>query len=267
MSYDNQMMTFGGHLGVLRGILKRILIVTTVFAIIVFVLKDVTFSVLLAPGKWDFCTYRWLEAVARLFDSSFCLEEFHVDMIATELSSQFMAHIKTSFYLGLLCASPFIVYELFKFVSPALLENEKKYSLRIVCIIYLLFIAGVMMSYFVVFPISFRFLGTYSVAESIHSTITITSYISSFAMLTIVMGLVFQLPVLSFILGKIGLLHSSYLVKYRRYALLIIAIVAAIITPPDVFSQILVGIPLYIMYEISIKVIRSIERKAQKIVA
>ena len=123
------------------------------------------------------------------------------------------------------------------------------------------------MSYFVVFPISFRFLGTYSVAESIHSTITITSYISSFAMLTIVMGLVFQLPVLSFILGKIGLLHSSYLVKYRRYALLIIAIVAAIITPPDVFSQILVGIPLYIMYEISIKVIRSIERKAQKIVA
>lgn len=261
MSSDNQMLTFGGHLGVLRKMLKRVLVVTLVFACFVFALKDITFSVLLAPSEWDFCTYRWLESFVGLFDAGFRFDEFHVDLIATDLSSQFMTHITTSIYLGLLCASPFILYELFKFVSPALLENERKYSVRVVCIIYLLFIAGVLMSYFVLFPISFRFLGTYSVAERIHSTITLDSYISTFVTLTVMMGLVFQLPVIAFILGKMGILQSSYLARYRRYAFLAICVVAAIITPPDIMTLILVAVPLYMMYEISIRVIRSIERR------
>ncbi len=260
MSSDEQMLTFGGHLGVLRKMLRRVLVVTLVFACIIFALKEVTFSVLLAPGQWDFCTYRWLERIVWIFDPGFRFEEFHVDLIATDLSSQFMTHISTSIYLGLLCASPFIVYELFKFVSPALLESERKYSVRIVSIVYLLFIAGVMMSYFILFPISFRFLGTYSVAESVHSTITLDSYISTFVTLTLMMGLVFQLPVVAFVLGKMGMVQSAYLVRYRRYAFLIICVVAAIITPPDIMTLVLVAVPLYMMYEVSIRVIRSTER-------
>ncbi len=260
MSSDEQMLTFGGHLGVLRKMLRRVLEVTLVFACIVFALKDITFSVLLAPGQWDFCTYRWLERIVGVFDPGFSFEEFHVDLIATDLSSQFMTHISTSIYLGLLCASPFIVYELFKFVSPALLESERKYSVRIVSIVYLLFIAGVMMSYFILFPISFRFLGTYSVAESVRSTITLDSYISTFVTLTVMMGLVFQLPVIAFVLGKMGMVQSAYLVRYRRYAFLIICVVAAIITPPDIMTLVLVAVPLYMMYEVSIRVIRSTER-------
>ena len=120
------------------------------------------------------------------------------------------------------------------------------------------------MSYFILFPISFRFLGTYSVAESVHSTITLDSYISTFVTLTLMMGLVFQLPVIAFVLGKMGLVQSSYLSKYRRHAFLIICIVAAIITPPDIMTLILVAVPLYMMYEISLRIIRSVERK-QKI--
>lgn len=261
MSSDEQMLTFGGHLDVLRMMLTRVLAVTLMFACIVFAFKDVTFSILLAPGKWDFCTYRWLEKVVGIFDTGFRFEEFHVDLIATDLSSQFMTHISTSIYLGLLFSSPFIVYELFRFISPALLENERKYSVRIVGIVYMLFIAGLMMSYFILFPISFRFLGTYSVAESVHSTITLDSYISTFVTLALMMGLVFQLPVIAFVLGKMELVQSSYLSKYRRHAILIICIVAAIITPPDIMTLILVAVPLYMMYEISLRIIRSVERK------
>lgn len=261
MAQDEEMMTFGGHLDVLRKILIRISVVTLVFACVIFAFKDATFSVLLSPSEWDFCTYRGLEKFIRLFSPDFRFDEFHVDLIATDLSSQFMTHLTTAIYLGLLCASPFILYELFKFVSPALLDSERKYSVQIVCIIYLLFIAGVMMSYFVLFPISFRFLGTYSVAERVHSTITLDSYISTFITLTLLMGLVFQLPVIAYILAKMGFVQSDYLIRYRRYAFLIICVVAAIITPPDIMTLILVAVPLYMLYEVSIRIVRRVERK------
>lgn len=265
MSTDGGMMTFGGHLEVLRKLLFRIAIVTLLFSCVIFFFKDYTFSVLLAPSQWDFTTYRWIEKVCSLFDSGFRFEEFHIDLIATDLSSQFMTHISTSIYLGLLCASPFILFELFKFISPALLESEKKYSTQIVIIIYLLFVLGVLMSYYVLFPISFRFLGTYSVAEQVHSTITLDSYISTFVTLTLLMGLVFQLPVIAFILAKMGFVQSEFLIRYRSYAFLIICIVAAIITPPDVMTLILVAIPLYLLYEVSIKVIKRVERNSNHI--
>lgn len=264
MSSDGGLMTFGGHLDVFRKIIIRILVVLLIFASIIFVFKDTTFNVLLSPGEWDFCTYRWLEKFIRIFNPKFSFEEFHIDLIATDLSSQFMTHITTSIYLGLLCASPFILYELFKFVSPALLESERKYSVQIVCIIYLLFIIGVLMSYFILFPISFRFLGTYSVADKVHSTITLDSYITTFVTLTLMMGLVFQLPVIAYILGRMGLVRSSYLIKYRRYAFLIMCVIAAIITPPDIMTLILVAIPLYMLYETSIKVIKSIEKRQSR---
>lgn len=148
----------------------------------------------------------------------FCFDPYHVDLIATTLSSQFMIHIKTSIYIGLLCASPYILYELFRFVLPALQETEKRYSVQIVITVYALFVLGVLMSYFLLFPISFRFLGTYSVASQIHSTITIDSYISTFVTLTFLMGVVFQLPVIAFVLGKIGIIDSAFLARYRKHS-------------------------------------------------
>lgn len=261
MTSDGSMMTFGGHLEVLRKILIRVAIVTLIFSCVIFFFKDFTFSILLAPSHWDFVTYSQIEKVCRLFDAGFSFDEFHVDLIATDLSSQFMTHISTSIYLGLLCASPFILFELFKFVSPALLDSERKYSTQIIVTIYLLFVLGVLMSYYILFPISFRFLGTYSVADQIHSTITLDSYVSTFITLTLLMGLVFQLPVIAFILAKMGFVESEFLIRYRQYAFLTICLVAAIITPPDIMTLVLVAVPLYFLYEVSIKVIKRVENK------
>ncbi|MBO5553120.1 MAG: twin-arginine translocase subunit TatC, partial [Paludibacteraceae bacterium] len=157
-------------------------------------------------------------------------------------------------------ASPYILFELFRFISPALYENERKYSIPVLLIIYTLFIIGVLMSYFILFPISFRFLGTYSVAEQVHSTITLDSYISTFVTLTLVMGVVFQLPVIAYFFAKLGFIDSEMLAKYRQYALIIIMIVAAIITPPDLMTLILVTIPLYLLYEVSILVTKRVSK-------
>ena len=257
------MLTFGGHLEVLRRMLFRVLIVTAVFACVIFSFKDTTFALLLAPSKSDFSLYHWIEQFFAWVGYDFHFAPFEVDLIATDLSSQFMTHISTSLYLSLLCASPYILFELFRFVSPALYENERKYSIPVLLIIYALFIIGVLMSYYILFPISFRFLGTYSVAEQVHSTITLDSYISTFVTLTLVMGVVFQLPVIAYFLAKLGIIQSEMLAKYRKYAFLIIMIVAAIITPPDLMTLVLVTIPLYLLYEISIIVTKRVKTKNQ----
>ena len=226
--YDEALMTTGGHLEVLRQMLFRILSVTGIITIVVFCFKDTTWRLLVAPSEWDFCMYQWLERAMLALGLDFHFEEFHVNLIATDLSSQFMTHITTAVYLGLLGASPYILYELFRFISPALYENERKYSVQVAGIIYVLFIIGVLMSYFVLFPISFRFLGTYSVSERVVSNITLDSYISTFVSLTLVMGIVFQLPVISFFLAKMRIITSEMLAKYRRHAFIVIMLVAAI---------------------------------------
>ena len=254
------MLTFGGHLEVFRQMLFRILGVVGVIAIVIFCFKDITWQVLMAPSEWNFCTYRWIESAVKAIDIDFHFDEFHVDMIATDLSSQFMTHITTTLYLGMLGASPYILYEMFRFVSPALYENEKRYSVLVTGIIYTLFIMGVLMSYFILFPISFRFLGTYSVSAKVISNITLDSYISTFVSLTLVMGIVFQLPVIAFFLGKMGIITSSILAEYRKHAFIAIMLIAAIITPPDIMTLILVSIPLYMLYEISIRIVRIIEK-------
>lgn len=256
---EKGLLTFGGHLEVLRQMLFRILGVTGIIAAVVFCFKDVTWSLLLAPSEWDFCTYQWLEQAMQAISIDFHFNEFHVELIATDLSSQFMSHITTAVYIGVLGASPYILYELFHFISPALYENERKYSVQVAGIIYILFILGVLMSYFVLFPISFRFLGTYSVSARVVSNITLDSYISTFVSLTLVMGVVFQLPVIAFFLGKMGVVTSELLSKYRKHSFLIIMLVAAIITPPDLMTLILVTIPLYLLYEISIRVVAFVE--------
>lgn len=261
-SEDNQkLMTFGGHLEVLRRMLFRIIAIAGSFAIIIFCCKETVWSILLAPSNYNFTTYTIIEKIISSCGFDFHFEEFHVDLIATDLSSQFMSHITTSIYLGLLGASPYILYELFRFISPALYKNEKKHLTSVVTIIYLLFIAGVLMSYYILFPISFRFLGTYSVSDNIHSTITLDSYIETFTTLTFIMGIVFQLPIIIFLLAKIGFVSSTLLAKYRKHALIVIMLVAAIITPPDLMTLVLVTIPLYLLYEVSVRIAKIVENK------
>lgn len=253
MAASDGLLSFGGHLEVLRQMLFRILGVTLVFSCIVFCFKQLTFEILLAPSDSSFVTYNIVEHLMQRIDRSFVFEPFNVQLIATDLSSQFVTHLTTSIYLGLLCASPFIMYELFRFITPALLENERKYSTKIMISVYSLFMIGVLMSYYILFPISFRFLGTYSVADKVHTMITLDSYISSFVSLTLLMGIVFQLPVITFILAKMGILNASQMSKYRKHALIIILFIAAIITPPDILTLILVSFPLYILFEFSIR--------------
>ena len=253
---NDELLTFGGHLEVLRKMLFRILSVVFAVAVVVFCFKDDTFQLLLAPSEWDFITYRWIEKVIQSMGYDFHFNEYHVNLIATDLSSQFMTHITTAIYLGLLGASPYILFELFRFAAPALYENERRYSVLVVIIIYTLFLVGVLMNYFVLFPISFRFLGTYSVSARVVSNITLDSYITTFTSLTLIMGLVFQLPVIAYFLGRMGFITSAMLAQYRRHAIVVIMLLSAIITPPDVMTLILVAIPLYLLYEISIRVVR-----------
>ena len=257
---NNTQLTFGGHLEVFRRMLFRILGVTAIFAIFIFLIKDIAWDILLAPSEWDFVTYRYIEKMIQWLGFDFHFDKYVVEMIATDLSSQFMTHITTSIYLGCLVASPYILYELFCFALPALYENERKYSIYVAIIIYSLFVIGVLMSYFVIFPISFRFLGTYSVADKVNSMITLDSYISTFTSLTLVMGIVFQLPIIICILAKMGIVNFQILAKYRKYALFIITVISAVITPPDIMTCILVTVPLYLLYECSIWIAKKVDK-------
>lgn len=252
---EEGLLTFGEHLEVLRRMLFRIIVVVFVLSCGIFCFKDQVFDLLLAPRRYDFCTFRFIERLMGSLGWDFRFPEYHIPLINTELSSQFMIHITTSCILGMLCASPYILAELFCFISPALYSQEKKYSYIVAVIIYCLFVLGVLMTYFVLFPISFQFLGTYQVSDEIPNTITLDSYISTFTTLTFMMGIVFQLPVMAFILGKMGLIDAPLLRKYRPYAFVLIMIIAAIITPPDIFTLILCTIPIYALYELSILVL------------
>ena len=255
------MMTMGGHLEVLRRMLFRIAGVVLAMGIAIFCFKDETFSILLAPHKSDFITFRWVEDMMRLIGVNFTFDPYNIPLISTELAAQFMTHISTSCYLAFLCASPYILVELFGFVSPALYDNEKRYSLIVIFVVYLLFALGLLMSYFVIFPISFQFLATYQVDPTINNTITLSSYISTFTTLTLMMGLVFQLPVIAFVLAKMGIVDTSMLRHYRRHALIVITIIAAIITPTtDIFTLLLVTVPIYMLYELSIFVVKRVEK-------
>lgn len=180
---------------------------------------------------------------------------FHVQLINTELSSQFMTHMSTAFCLALLFASPYVVVELYHFIAPALYENERHYSVAVAVAVYVLFMLGVLMSYYVLFPFALRFLGTYQVTPDVVNQINLSSYISTFTTLTLLMGLVFQIPVLSFFLAKMGLLEASFMRRYRRHAFVLIAVIAAFITPPDIFTCCLVTLPMYGLYELSILIV------------
>ncbi len=255
MSENLPTMSFGEHLEVLRRMLWRLALVLFVLMAALFCFKEPVFEILFAPKDCRFITFRAIEQFLQAIGNPFTFEPYQVSLINTELSGQFMAHLSTSFYLAVLLASPYILLEVFGFILPALYDREKHYAWRVGVLMYLLFLLGVLMNYFVLFPISFRFLGTYQVSADVVNTITLDSYISTFSTLTFMMGLVFQLPLVSWFLGKVGLLTASVMRQYRRHALVGIMILAAIITPPDLFTLFLVTVPLYLLYEVSIWVV------------
>ena len=255
---NDNLMTYGEHLEVFRKMLFRIIGITFCLMIIIFCAKDTTFHLLLAPSDNHFVTYRIIENVLGRLDIDFCFEPYSIQLINTELSSQFMTHVSTSVYLSLLLVSPYIVIEVYSYIAPALYDNERRYSVYVAISIYLLFILGVLMSYFVLFPFALRFLGTYQVATCVVNQINLESYISTFVTLTLVMGLVFQLPVLSFFLAKMGMLEANFMKQYRRHAFVLIGIIAAVITPPDLFTCFMVMMPMYGLYELSILIVRRV---------
>lgn len=253
---DTSLMTFGGHLEVLRQMLFRIIFIVILTSIFVFCSKDITFEIMLAPSDSNFITYRTIERLVSQFNINFHFEDFSIDLITTEISSQFMTHFLTSVYLGTLLASPYILFEVFRFVMPALYKNERKASWGIIIIMYPMFLLGLAICYYIIFPFSVRFLGTYQVASKVHSTITLDSYLDTFFSLSLVMGIIFQLPVVSYILARKDFVAYEKISIYRRHALVMISIIAAVITPPDVMTLLLVAIPLYLLFEISLWIIK-----------
>jgi len=242
----NEPQTFWDHLDVLRASLIRMAIAVVIFGIVAFCMKEALFSIVLAPCSSDFITYRLLSA-----------EAFHIHLMNTGLTEQFMIHMRTAIYAGLLVASPYILYELFRFVSPGLYQNERHYAVWIVGAAYLMFIIGTLINYFVVFPLTVRFLGTYQVSPDVANMLTLQSYIDTLLGMSLVMGVVFELPVVCALMGRMGLLTDHFMAEYRRHAVVAILVVAAIITPTtDVFTLFIVALPIYLLYEVSIQIVR-----------
>lgn len=239
-------MTFWDHLDVLRSSLIRMGVAVVIFAVAAFMMKETLFSVVLAPRSSDFVTYRLLG-----------VEEFSLHLMNTGLTEQFMIHMRTALYAGLLLASPYILYELFRFVSPGLYQNERRYAVWIVGAAYVMFLVGTLVNYFVVFPLTVRFLGTYQVSPDVANMLTIQSYVDTLLGMSLVMGVVFELPVVCALLGRIGLINAQLMAGYRRHAIVAILVVAAIITPTtDVFTLFVVALPIYLLYEVSTVIVR-----------
>ena len=266
-------MTFWEHLEELRWHIVRSIAAIAIFAIIAFISKDFIFNqIILVPKSGDFITHRglchigrWLERhVAFISSSAFCLSDFNLKIINIKLAGQFLMHFYISFFVGLIAAIPFVIREIWSFIKPALYENEKKYTGGAVLWSSMLFIAGVLFSYFLIVPITILFLGTYNVSDYVENQIALNSYINTVVMLSFSVGLIFELPVFIYFLTKVGIITPAFMRKNRKIMIVVILIIAAIITPPDVFSQILVAIPLFGLYELSILISDRVFKKREK---
>ena len=228
--------------------------------IVAFIFKDLLFDFILAPSKCSFITYRLFNKVGAF--TGVTIEDFSVDLINTALAQQFIIHMKTAFIVGLLCASPYILYSILRFIAPALYNTEKRLVFRVVGSGYLMFLVGLALCYLLIFPLTFRFLGTYQVSEEVVNMISLDSYISTMTTMCLMMGVVFELPIICWLVAKLGFLKASLMRSYRRHAIVAILILAAVITPTsDVFTLALVSIPMMLLYEISIKVVAMTNRE------
>ena len=253
--------SFGGHLDVLRVVIVRSLLVAVVFGVAAFCFKEELFAVILAPKDANFITYRLLYSRSGLVTEAGA-PDFLVKLINTGLVEQFIIHMKAALCAGILCASPYILYQLFRFVSPALYVNERKYVVRVVGGGYAMFALGVSVSYFLIFPLTFRFLGTYQVSGEVENMIALQSYISTLMTMSLAMGLVFEIPILSWLFAKLGLLSACFMRRYWKHAIVVILVVTAIITPTsNVFTLSLVALPMWVLYEVSILIVNKITHK------
>jgi len=267
VSEKERELTFWEHLEELRGTLWRILIAFFIASIVSFSFKDVLFNdILLAPKSKDFLTYQVLCRLGSwLSTPSLCIEPTEFQLININLAGQFTSHMNISLVAGLILVIPYMLWELWRFIKPALTETEIRNSRGAVAITSFLFILGALFSYFIVAPLMINFLGGYIVSPSVSNQIALTSYVGSITLLTLLMGLLFELPVLVLFLTKIGLVTPQKLKKYRKHVAIGILILAGIITPsPDIFSQLLVAIPIYSLFELSLSVSSRIYNKKKE---
>lgn len=257
-------MTFLEHLEALRWHLIRSVLAIMIFAVIAFFYREVVFDgILLAAMYPDFLTYRalcWLSHTL-LHDNSLCIEAMHFYLINVSMSGQFTTHMKVSLFAGLVLAFPYLLWEVWRFIKPALYHKERRYASGLVFWGSFLFFSGIAFGYYLIAPMSIYFLGNYQVSSLVTNQIHVGSFIDTVVVTTFGSGLLFELPIVVYFLAKVGIVSAAFLRRTRRISYVIILIVAAIITPPDATSQIIVSIPLFLLYEVSIFIARKIERE------
>lgn len=248
-------MDFWGHLDELRSYIIKALVAVAICAVAAFCCKDWLFTIIMGPSKPTFVTYRLFVQLTGITD------DFHVALFNPELAQQFLVHMRVALWMGLLVVSPYILYLLFHFVAPGLYAHERKYALRAVGGGYVMFLMGVALNYLIIFPLTFRFLGTYQVSAEVPNQIALTSYVSMMLTLCLMMGLVFELPILCWLLAKLGVLKAKMMTQYRRHAIVVIVIVAAVITPTgDPLTLSVVALPIYALYELSVRIVKRTEK-------
>lgn len=260
---EREVSSFWDHLEVLRKVLFRCLIAWAIGATLAFCFKSILFNLLFAPATDTFVSYRGLAWLCKHTGwQSLCPGSFQASFINTELAAQFMTHIKVALWAGLVVVSPYLIVELYGFVAPALYDTEKRHAAPILIWGTLLFLLGVLMNYFIIFPFAFRFLFNYQVYSEVYNQISLSSYVSNLLMLSLLMGILFEIPIVNYLLAKAGLLQAETLKKYRRHAIVAIAILAAIITPTgDAVTLMLVTVPIYLLYEASIHIVKRTNTK------
>ncbi len=262
-------MSFWDHLDELRRVLFRVIGVWIVLAIIYFIAMDKIFdSIILAPTKDNFAFYNLLKYIGDTFnlEDDFFTSEFNIHLINYNLASQFFIHISTAFWLSVVTAVPYAIYEIWGFIRPALYTNEKKGVQKALLLGSVMFFIGVLVGYFMVFPLALRFLSNYQLSDVIQNHLSLDSYIDNFMMLILCMGLAFELPLVTWLLSILGVVNKQFLRKYRRHAIVVIVILAAVITPTgDPFTLSVVAIPLYLLYEMSILMIKEKKEEDEEI--
>lgn len=258
-------MTFLEHLEALRWHIMRSLAVIMVLAVVFFIFKDFVFDYLiLAPSKPEFPSNRMFWFLAdKLNMPVLQINKTTLKLQNIAMVGQFTTHVTVSFIMGCIVGFPYLFWEFWRFVKPGLYPNEIKSAKGAIWAVSLLFIVGILFAYYLIVPLSIDFLGTYKVSDQVENVVNLNSYISTVTSILLAGGAVFELPVFIYFLSKVGLVSSSFLITYRRHSIVIIVIFAAIITPPDVVSQIMVAIPLLLLYEVSIKMAKNIEREKQ----
>ena len=260
-------MSFWEHLDELRSTLIWSMVGIVVCGIAAFIFKDILFDhILLAPKEKTFITYRLLCRLADWISiPTLCIDPSYFNIININLAGQFMSHMVISLVAGIILAMPFVVWQFWRFIKPGLTKDEVKHSRGAVFTISLLFLVGVLFSYFIVVPLMVNFLGGYQVSEMVSNQIALSSYTGSVTMMTLLMGLLFELPIIVVFLTKGGVITPGFLKKYRKHTLIAILIISGIITPsPDIFSQLIVAIPLYGLFEVSVAISTKIHARKQE---